>query len=73
MPHCSYHYNLLELSIPVSQKFHYVSVDTNHMTFILLNVKMLAKGIIEKKLLPFLSREVPEYEFDGEPSSVKVM
>ncbi|XP_057541828.1 protein translocase subunit SECA2, chloroplastic [Amaranthus tricolor] len=57
---------------------HAITISTNMAgrgTDIILggNPKMLAKGIIEKKLLPFLSREVPEYEFDGEPSSVKAM
>ncbi|CAO2827953.1 unnamed protein product [Amaranthus hypochondriacus] len=57
---------------------HAITISTNMAgrgTDIILggNPKMLAKGIIEKKLLPLLSREVPEYEFDGEPSSVKAM
>jgi len=33
---------------------------------------MLAKEIIEEKLLPFLSRETPAFEFDSEVTSVKV-
>lgn len=37
------------------------------------NPKMLAKEITEDKLLPLLSREIPEFEVDGEPTSRKVM
>lgn len=34
---------------------------------------MLAKGIIEKKLLPMLSRDIPEFDFDGESTLLKVV
>lgn len=34
---------------------------------------MLARGIIENKLRSLLSREVPEFELDGESTLRKVM
>lgn len=57
---------------------HAITISTNMAgrgTDIILggNPKMLAKGILEKKLLPLLSREVPEFEFDGELSLLKAM
>uniref|UniRef100_A0A7C9EPK1 Protein translocase subunit SecA n=2 Tax=Opuntia streptacantha TaxID=393608 RepID=A0A7C9EPK1_OPUST len=57
---------------------HAITISTNMAgrgTDIILggNPKMLAKEIIEEKLLPFLSRETPAFEFDSEVTSVKAM
>ncbi|KAL9245136.1 hypothetical protein vseg_018821 [Gypsophila vaccaria] len=37
------------------------------------NPKMLAKVMLEDKLLQFLSREIPEFDIDGEPTSLKAL
>ncbi|XP_056693796.1 protein translocase subunit SECA2, chloroplastic isoform X2 [Spinacia oleracea] len=57
---------------------HAITISTNMAgrgTDIILggNPKMLAKGIIEKKLLPMLSRDIPEFDFDGESTLLKAM
>ncbi|XP_074280188.1 protein translocase subunit SECA2, chloroplastic [Silene latifolia] len=55
---------------------HAITISTNMAgrgTDIILggNPKMLAKEIVEDKLIPLLSREIPEFKIDGEQTSLK--